>query len=191
MALFGVPAVVAINTFPTDTEGEIEAIKEVALAAGARDAVVARHFTDGGAGAEDLAAAVWSAAEAGAPDFQLLYPDDMALALKIETIATRVYGAEGVDIAPAAAKQLAQYEAMGFGHLPVCMAKTQYSLSHDPKLLGRPTGFRVPIREVRLAAGAGFITPLAGDMRTMPGLNSKPGGERIDIDADGNVVGLF
>jgi formate--tetrahydrofolate ligase len=121
----------------------------------------------------------------------LLYPDDMALALKIETIATRVYGAEGVDIAPAAAKQLAQYEAMGFGHLPVCMAKTQYSLSHDPKLLGRPTAFRVPIREVRLAAGAGFITPLAGDMRTMPGLNSKPGGERIDIDADGNVVGLF
>ncbi len=191
VTLFGVPAVVAINTFPSDTEGEIEAIKEVALAAGARDAVVARHFTDGGAGAEDLAAAVWAAAEEGAPDFRLLYPDDMALSLKIETIATRVYGAEGVDIAPAAAKQLAQYEAMGFGHLPVCMAKTQYSLSHDPKLLGRPTAFRVPIREVRLAAGAGFITPLAGDMRTMPGLNSKPGGERIDIDADGNVVGLF
>ena len=144
VTLFGVPAVVAINTFPTDTEGEIEAIKEVALAAGARDAVVARHFTDGGAGAEDLAAAVWAAAEAGAPDFRLLYPDDMALALKIETIATRVYGAEGVDIAPAAAKQLAQYEAMGFGHLPVCMAKTQYSLSHDPKLLGRPTGLPRP-----------------------------------------------
>jgi formate--tetrahydrofolate ligase len=191
VALFGVPAVVAINTFPTDTPGEIAAIREVALAAGARDAVVASHFVDGGAGAEDLAAAVWKAAEEGAPDFRLLYPDDMALALKIEAVATRVYGAEGVDIAPAAAKQLAQYEAMGFGHLPVCMAKTQYSLSHDPKLLGRPTGFRVPIREVRLAAGAGFVTPLAGDMRTMPGLNSKPGGERIDIDADGNVVGLF
>ena len=153
--------------------------------------MVARHFTDGGAGAEDLAAAVWAAAEEGAPDFRLLYPDDMPLARKIETIATRVYGADGVDIAPAAAKQLAQYEAMGFGHLPVCMAKTQYSLSHDPKLLGRPTGFRVPIREVRLSAGAGFVTPLAGDMRTMPGLNSQPGGERIDIDADGNVVGLF
>ena len=152
---------------------------------------MASHFVDGGAGAEDLAAAVWKAAEEGAPAFKLLYPDDMALALKIEAMATRVYGAEGVDIAPAAAKQLAQYEAMGFGNLPVCMAKTQYSLSHDPKLLGRPTGFRVPIREVRLAAGAGFVTPLAGDMRTMPGLNSKPGGERIDIDADGNVVGLF
>ncbi len=92
---------------------------------------------------------------------------------------------------PRRRKQLAQYEAMGFGNLPICMAKTQYSLSHDPKLLGRPTGFRVPIREVRLAAGAGFVTPLAGDMRTMPGLNSRPGGERIDIDADGNVVGLF
>ena len=189
--VFGVPAVVAINVFPTDTEAEIAAIREVALEAGARDAVVARHFTDGGAGAEDLAAAVWAAAEEGAPDFALLYPDDMPLAAKIETIAARIYGADGVDFAPAAAKSLAAYEAMGFGHLPICMAKTQYSLSHDAKLLGRPTGFRVPIREVRLAAGAGFVTPIAGDMRTMPGLNSKPGGERIDIDADGNIVGLF
>ncbi len=191
VAAFGVPAVVAINTFPTDTEAEIAAVREVALAAGARDAVVARHFIDGGAGAEDLARAVWAAAEAGAPDFALLYPDDASLRDKIEAIAVRIYGADGVDFAPAAAKQLAAYEAMGFGPLPVCMAKTQYSLSHDPKLLGRPTGFRVPIREVRLSAGAGFVTPLAGDMRTMPGLPSRPGGERIDIDADGNVVGLF
>ena len=189
--VFGVPAVVAINVFPTDTDEEIAAVREVALAAGARDAVVARHFTDGGAGAEDLAAAVWAAAEEGAPDFQLLYPDDMPLAAKIETIAARIYGADGVDFAPAASKSLASYEAMGFGNLPICMAKTQYSLSHDAKLLGRPSGFRVPIREVRLAAGAGFVTPIAGDMRTMPGLNSKPGGERIDIDADGNIVGLF
>ena len=188
---FGVPSVVAINVFPTDTEAEIEAIREVALAAGARDAVVARHFTDGGAGAADLAAAVWAAAEEGAPDFQLLYPDDIPLKDKIEAIATRIYGADGVDYLPAATKQIAQYESMGFGNLPICMAKTQYSLSHDAKLLGRPTGFRVPIREVRLAAGAGFVTPMAGDMRTMPGLNSKPGGERIDIDADGNIVGLF
>ncbi len=188
---FGVPAVVAINTFPTDTPDEIAAVREVALAAGARDAVVARHFTEGGAGAEDLAAAVWAAAEAGAPDFRLLYPDDASLADKIEAVVTRIYGGDGVDLAPMASKQLAQYEAMGFGSLPICMAKTQYSLSHDPKLLGRPTGFRVPIREVRLAAGAGFVTPIAGDMRTMPGLNSRPGGERIDIDADGNVVGLF
>jgi formate--tetrahydrofolate ligase len=154
-------------------------------------AVVARDFTAGGAGATDLAAAVWAAAEAGAPEFRFLYPDDAPLRTKIETIATRIYGADGVDFQPAATKSLAQYEAMGFGQLPICMAKTQYSLSHDPKLLGRPTGFRLPIREVRLAAGAGFVTPIAGDMRTMPGLNSKPGGERIDIDADGNTVGLF
>jgi formate--tetrahydrofolate ligase len=188
---FNVPVVVAINTFPTDTPAEIEAVREVALAAGARDAVVARHFPDGGAGATDLAAAVWAAAEEGAPDFELLYPDDMSLKDKIETVATRVYGADGVDYLPAASKSIAQYEAMGFGHLPVCMAKTQYSLSHDAKLLGRPKGFRMPVREVRLSAGAGFVVPLAGDMRTMPGLNSRPGGERIDIDADGNVVGLF
>ncbi len=189
--LFGVPVVVAINAFPTDTAEEIAAIREVALAAGARDAVVARHFTDGGAGAEELAQAVWDAATEGAPGFAFLYPDEMSLANKIETIATRVYGADGVDFLPAAAKSLQQFEDLGYGHLPICVAKTQYSLSHDPKLLGRPTGFRVPIREVRLAAGAGFVTPIAGDMRTMPGLNSRPGGERIDIDADGNVVGLF
>jgi formate--tetrahydrofolate ligase len=153
--------------------------------------VVARHFTDGGAGAEDLARAVWAAAEEGAPDFHLLYPDDMPLRDKIETIALRIYGADGVDYLPAAAKSLKLYEDMGFGHLPVCIAKTQYSLSHDAKLLGRPTGFRLPIREVRLSAGAGFVTPIAGDMRTMPGLNSRPGGERIDLDDDGNIVGLF
>jgi formate--tetrahydrofolate ligase len=188
---FGVPVVVAINVFPTDTQEEIDAIREVALAAGARDAVVARHFTDGGAGAEDLARAVWAAAEEGSPDFRLLYPDEMPLREKIETIATRIYGADGVDFSPAATKSLKLYEDLGYGHLPVCMAKTQYSLSHDAKLLGRPSGYRLPIREVRLSAGAGFITPLCGDMRTMPGLNSRPGGERIDIDADGNVIGLF
>ena len=153
--------------------------------------MVARHFTDGGAGAADLATAVWAAAEEGAPGFQLLYPDAMPLRDKIEAIATRIYGADGIDVQPGAAKQLAQYEAMGYGSLPICMAKTQYSLSHDAKLLGRPTGFRVPIREVRLSAGAGFVTPILGDMRTMPGLPSRPGGEKIDLDADGNIVGLF
>jgi formate--tetrahydrofolate ligase len=189
--IFGVPAVVAINAFPTDTDAEVEAVREVALAAGARSAVVARHFTEGGAGAEDLARAVWSAAEEGAPHFRFLYPDEAPLSSKIEAIATLIYGADGVDLAPAAAKALALYEDLGYGTLPVCMAKTQYSLSHDASLKGRPTGFRVPIREVRLSAGAGFITPLVGEMRTMPGLPSKPGGENIDIDADGNVVGLF
>jgi formate--tetrahydrofolate ligase len=188
---FGVPAVVAINLFPSDTREETAAVREAALAAGAEDAVESSHFVDGGDGAKDLARAVWAAAEKGAPDFNLLYPDDAPLRTKIETIATRMYGAGGVDFLPAADKALSRFEAMGFGGLPVCMAKTQYSLSHDPSLLGRPTGFRVPVRDVSLSAGAGFVTPLLGDMRTMPGLNSRPAGERIDIDADGNVVGLF
>jgi formate--tetrahydrofolate ligase len=189
--IFNVPVVVAINHFPTDTEAEVAAIREVALAAGARDVVVSRHFADGGAGAEDLARAVWAAAEEGAPEFRLLYPDDLPLREKIETVAVRIYGARGVDELPAATKALKLYEELGFGNLPVCMAKTHLSLSHDPSLKGRPTGFRVPIREVRLSAGAGFVTPLLGEMRTMPGLPSHPAGENIDIDADGNIVGLF
>jgi formate--tetrahydrofolate ligase len=189
--LFGVPVVVAINAFPTDTAAEVQAIREVSFEAGAHAAVVATHFVDGGAGAADLAKAVWDAAEEGAPNFRLLYPDDAPLGEKIHTIATQVYGAAGIDVSPLAAKAIKRYEAMGFGNLPVCMAKTQYSLSHDPNLKGRPSGFTVPIRDVRLSAGAGFITPLVGEMRTMPGLPSRPGGEKIDIDADGNIVGLF
>ena len=189
--LFNVPVVVAINSFPTDTPAEVAAVRAVSLAAGAREAVVADHWAKGGEGAENLASAVWAAAEEGAPDFRFLYPDDASLTAKIEAIATQVYGAEGVDLSAQAAKQLAQYEALGFGTLPICMAKSQYSLSHDAALKGRPTGFRLPIREVRLSAGAGFVTPLAGEMRTMPGLPSRPGGENIDIDADGNIVGLF
>ena len=188
---FGVPAVVAINAFPTDTPAEHAAIRDVALAAGAHDAVLATHFADGGAGAEALAEAVWKAAEEGAPNFALLYPDDAPLADKIETISTRIYGADGIDVLPPARKAIRQIEALGFGNLPVCMAKTQYSLSHDPLLLGRPTGFRVPIRDVRLSAGAGFVTAYLGEMRTMPGLPSKPGGENIDIDENGETVGLF
>jgi formate--tetrahydrofolate ligase len=188
--IFGVPAVVAINSFPTDTPAEVEAIKEVSLAAGASAAVVATHFTDGGRGAAALAEAVWAAASSGS-QFQLLYPDDAPLGEKILTIATRVYGADGIELLPAAEKALKLYEDLGFGHLPVCMAKTQYSLSDDANLKGRPSGFTVTIRDIRLSAGAGFITPLLGEMRTMPGLPSRPGGERIDIDADGNIVGLF
>ncbi|MFL5646367.1 MAG: formate--tetrahydrofolate ligase, partial [Chloroflexota bacterium] len=188
---FGIPAVVAINSFPTDTPAEVGAIREVALAAGATDAVLATHFTDGGRGATALAEAVWAAANDGSARFELLYPDEMPLADKIATIATSIYGADGVEFLPSARKSLAQFEALGYGHLPVCMAKTQYSISHDAALKGRPTGFTVPIREVRLSAGAGFITPLCGEMRTMPGLPSRPGGEKIDIDSDGNIVGLF
>jgi formate--tetrahydrofolate ligase len=189
--LFGIPAVVAINSFPTDTPAEVEAVRQVALEAGARDAVVATHFVDGGAGAADLARAVWDAAASGEADFRLLYPDDAPLGEKILTIATKVYGADGIELAPPARKALKLYEDLGFGRLPVCMAKTQYSLSHDANLKGRPGGFTVPIRDIRLSAGAGFVTPLVGEMRTMPGLPSRPGGENIDIDVDGNVVGLF
>jgi formate--tetrahydrofolate ligase len=188
---YNVPVVVALNWFPTDTPAEIEAIRDIALAAGARDAVVSRHFAEGGPGAADLAAAVWDAAQVGAPDFTFLYPDEASLREKIEALAVRVYGAAGVDEMPTATRALNQYERLGFGRLPVCMAKTQYSISHDPTLLGRPSGFRIPVRDVRLSAGAGFVTPLLGEMRTMPGLPSKPGGENIDIDADGNIVGLF
>jgi formate--tetrahydrofolate ligase len=188
---YNVPVVVAMNAFPTDTDAEYAAIREVSLAAGARDAVVTRNFADGGAGAEDLAHAVWRAAEEGAPDFRLLYPDEMPLREKVETVAREIYGASGVDFTPHAAKRLADYEALGYGALPVCMAKTHLSLSHDASMKGRPTGFRFPIRDVRLSAGAGFIYPLAGDMRTMPGLPSKPAGNEIDLDEHGEVVGLF
>ena len=190
---FGIPVVVAVNAFPTDTAAEHEAIRTVALAAGARAAVVTTHFTDGGAGAATLAEAVWAAATSGEAKFAPIYADDMPLAKKIETIATRIYGADGVDIAPAAAKRLARLEELGYGRLPICMAKTQYSLSHDASKLGRPTGFRVPVKAVTLAAGAGFITAVCGDMRLMPGLNKSPGGERIDLDLEhgGEIVGLF
>jgi formate--tetrahydrofolate ligase len=190
---FGIPVVVAVNAFPTDTAAEHEAIRAAALAAGARAAVVTTHFTDGGAGAATLAEAVWAAATSGEAKFAPIYADDMPLAKKIETIATRIYGADGVDIAPAAAKRLARLEELGYGHLPICMAKTQYSLSHDASKLGRPTGFRVPVKAVTLAAGAGFITAVCGDMRLMPGLNKSPGGERIDLDLEhgGEIVGLF
>jgi formyltetrahydrofolate synthetase len=153
--------------------------------------VAAHHFERGGEGARELAAAVWEVASEGAPSFRLLYPDDLPLVEKIETIAVRIYGAAGVDFAPAAARALERAEALGLGRLQVCMAKTQYSLSHDPTLLGRPSGFRVPVRDVRLAVGAGFVTPLLGEMRTMPGLPSRPGGEQIDIDERGQIVGLF
>jgi formyltetrahydrofolate synthetase len=188
---YGVPVVVAINAFPTDTGAEHVAIRETALSAGATDAVVCTNWAEGGRGAENLAAAVWNAASTDGGAFSLLSPDDLSLKEKIETVATRIYGAAGVDFTPAATKALAEYTALGYGHLPVCMAKTHLSLTHDPTLKGRPTGYRFPVRDVRLSAGAGFIYPLAGDMRTMPGLPSHPAGEKIDIDENGEVVGLF
>lgn len=191
VAQYGVPAVVAVNAFPTDHASELEAVREVALEAGARDVVPARHFEEGGAGAEDLATAVWAVAQEGAPDFSFLSRPGATLREQIEDIATRVYGADGVDLAPAAAASLEAIERLGFGDVPVCMAKTQASLSHDPALKGRPRGFRVPIRDARLFAGAGFVTAYCGDMMTMPGLPARPAGESVDIDVDGRISGLF
>jgi formate--tetrahydrofolate ligase len=188
--LFGIPAVVAINSFPTDTPAEVEAIRQVALDAGAYAAVVATHFSDGGRGATALAEAVWAAASEPS-EFRLLYSDEAPLGEKMLAIATQVYGADGMELLPPAKKALKLYEDLGFGHLPICMAKTQYSLSDDANLKGRPSGFTVTIRDIRLSAGAGFITPMLGEMRMMPGLPSRPGGEKIDIDAEGNIVGLF
>ena len=189
MRIHGCTPVVAINVFPGDHPADIRAIEEIAAEFGARSAV-STHFVDGGAGSKELARVVAEAAEEPSA-FAVLYPDEMSLRDKIHTIATKVYGADGIDLAPAATKALAEFDRLGYSHLPVCMAKTHLSMSHDPALLGRPSGFRVPIREVKLAAGAGFIYPLAGDMRTMPGLPSKPAGRNVDIDEQGKPVGLF
>jgi formyltetrahydrofolate synthetase len=190
---FGLPALVAINAFPGDTEAEWDLVRSGALKAGAADAVVCRHWAEGGNGAADLAAAVTRAAEArpGPPGFRFLYREDAPLAEKIETVEGEVYGAAGVDYAPGVREALEKMEDQGFGGLPVCMAKTQYSLSHDPALKGAPSGWRLPVREVRLYAGAGFVCPLCGDVSTMPGLPSRPGFMDIDVDDEGNVKGLF
>jgi formate--tetrahydrofolate ligase len=188
---YRIPTVVAINSFPSDHESELEVVKEVARAAGAEDVVVSNHFSQGGAGAEDLARAVWRAAQKGAPEFRFLSREDASLREQIEDIATRVYGADGVDFAPEAEAALVAIERLGYGGLPVCMAKTQSSLSHDPALKGRPTGWRLPIRDARLFGGAGFVTAYCGDMMTMPGLPTHPAGEDVDIDESGRVVGLF
>ncbi len=188
--LFGVPVVVAINLFPTDTEAEIGLVRQRSLAAGAEGAYVSEVWAKGGAGAEELARAVLKAAERPA-QFRFLYELDRPIKDKIETIATRIYGADGVDYLPAAEQQIKKYTDLGYANLPVCMAKTHLSLSHDPALKGRPRGFRVPIRDVRASMGAGFLYPLLGEMRTMPGLPSEPNTWKIDLDDDGNVVGLF
>jgi formate--tetrahydrofolate ligase len=184
----GVSPVVAINAMPEDFASEHEAIAEIGSSMGVRSAVCT-HFADGGRGAATLAEAVAEAAEEPA-NFGFLYPSDATLREKIETVASRIYGADGVDYAPLAARQLDGYERNGFGGLPVCIAKTHLSLSHDPTLKGAPTGWRLPVREVRASVGAGFIYPICGDMRTMPGLGTSAAAERIDIDENGEIVGL-
>jgi methylenetetrahydrofolate dehydrogenase (NADP+)/methenyltetrahydrofolate cyclohydrolase/formyltetrahydrofolate synthetase len=188
--LFGIPVVVAINRFQYDTDAEVAMVKRIAEQAGAYAAVPSNHWTEGGAGSVELAEAVVDACEQPS-NFDFLYPLNLSIKEKIETIATKVYGADGVDYAPLANQQIAAYEKAGFGDLPMCMAKTHLSISHDPEKKGVPTGFVLPIREVRASVGAGFIYPLCGEMRTMPGLPSRPVFLQVDLDDDGKVVGLF
>ncbi len=187
--LHGVTPVIAVNAFPDDFPSEHEAIREIAASLGVRCAVTT-HFADGGAGATELAEAVAEAAEEPG-DFRFLYPSGAPLRDKIGTIATRVYGADGADYTPAAARTLDRLEALGFGDLSVCIAKTHLSISSDPTLRGAPTGWRLPVREVRLSAGAGFVYAICGDMRTMPGLGSHPAAFDIDLDENGEIVGLY
>jgi formate--tetrahydrofolate ligase len=186
--LHGVSPVVAINAFPTDHASEHAAIREIAEGMGARVAVC-NHFAEGGAGAVELADAVAEATEEPT-EFRFLYPEEASLREKIETIATKVYGADGVAYDMKASQQLDSYENNGFGRLPVCMAKTHLSISSDPTLVGAPKGWTLPVREVRASVGAGFIYPLCGEMRTMPGLSATPAATRIDLDDNGEVVGL-
>jgi Formyltetrahydrofolate synthetase len=186
--LHGVSPVVAINAFPGDHPSEHAAIAEIAGSMGARSAVCT-HFADGGRGATELARAVAEAADEPS-DFRFLYPDSASLREKIETVARKVYGADGVDYDLKASRQIDSYERSGFGNLPVCIAKTHLSISSDSSLKGAPTGWRLPVREVRASVGAGFIYPICGDMRTMPGLGANPAAHRIDIDAEGNIVNL-
>ena len=185
----GVSPVVAINAFPTDHDSEHEAIREIAEEMGARVAVC-NHFTEGGAGAVELAEAVAEAAEEPT-EFEFLYPDEASLRDKIEAVATKVYGAKGVEYDIQAGAQIDSYEKNGFGNLPVCIAKTHLSISSNPVLMGAPKDWTLPVREVRASVGAGFIYPICGDMRTMPGLSSHPAAESIDIDENGETVGLF
>lgn len=187
---YGVPVVVAVNRFPTDTPAELETVRQAALEFGAFDAVVAEHWEKGGEGAVALAQAVMRAAEQPS-DFRFLYNLETSIKEKIETICREVYGADGVDYEPLAEERIAEYTRLGYAHLPICMAKTHLSISHDPALKGAPRGFRVPIRDIRLSAGAGFLYPLVGKMRTMPGLPTRPAFLNVDIDLEtGKVVGL-
>ena len=187
---FGLPAVVGINRFGADTEAELEAVIEAARGEGVA-AVVCTHYADGSAGAEDLARHVVHLAESGAAQFAPLYPDDMPLFEKIETIAKDLYGASEVAADKAIRDQLDRYEASGYGRFPVCMAKTQYSFSTDPARKGAPSHHVVPVREVRLSAGAGFIVVICGEIMTMPGLPRVPAADTIRLDANGQIDGLF
>jgi formate--tetrahydrofolate ligase len=188
--LFGMPAVVAVNRRPGDTDEDCEHVRRLALEAGAHGAEINEGFEKGGKGVTKLAEAVVAACDAPS-DFRLLYPDEASIEEKIEAIATKVYGAGTVTYSPVARGKIEQFTKDGHGHLPVCMAKTQLSLSADPTLLGAPKGFEIHIRDIRAYTGAGWLVPLCGDIMQMPGLGATPAAHNIDVDADGNTVGLF
>ncbi|MBL7171157.1 MAG: formate--tetrahydrofolate ligase [Candidatus Omnitrophica bacterium] len=190
MRLFGVPVVVAINKFTTDTKKEIALLRERAKGAGAEDAVLSDVWAKGGIGGKALAQAVVRAADKPS-NFKFLYPPELSIKEKIERIAIEIYGAGKVEYSPEAEAKIKLFTEKGYDHLPICMAKTHLSLSHDPKLKGRPSGFTLPIRDIRASVGAGFLYPLCGAMKTMPGLPKVPAGTKIDIDKNGNTVGLF
>jgi len=188
---FGVPVVVAVNSFKYDTEAEIKLVQKIALEAGAEGAYKCTHWMHGGKGALELAEAVIAAAEKP-KKFEFLYPLDMPIKQKIEAIATKIYGADGVDYLPEAEAKIELYTRLGFDKLPINMAKTHLSLTHDPNIKGRPTGWRLPIRDIRASVGAGFLYPLCGAMRTMPGLPTRPVFFDVDLDLEtGKVKGLF
>jgi methylenetetrahydrofolate dehydrogenase (NADP+)/methenyltetrahydrofolate cyclohydrolase/formyltetrahydrofolate synthetase len=189
---FGIPVVVAVNSFKDDTPAEVELVRQGAIAAGAEDAVVSRHWMEGGKGAAKLAEAVVAACEKSS-NFKFLYPlEGTSIKDKIEIICKKIYGAAGVEYSEEAEKKIKLYTKLGFDELPMCMAKTHLSLSHDPSVKGRPTGFIVPIRDIRASVGAGFLYPLLGEMSTMPGLPTRPVYYDVDVDLEtGQVVGLF
>ena len=186
---FDLPAIVALNDFPTDTAEEIQAVEKICAAKNVRFAR-SKVFADGGAGGVELAKAVEDSFN-DAKNFKLTYADDASIADKILAVAQKIYGADGVDYTNKAKKQLAEIEQRGFGKLPICIAKTQYSLSDDATKLGRPKNFNVTVREVKISAGAGFVVVLSGDIMTMPGLPKRPAAEKIDITPDGIISGLF
>lgn len=187
---FGIPVVVAVNRFKDDTPAELELIRKKAKEAGAEDALTTNHWAEGGLGAVDLANAVVAACEKPS-NFEFLYPLNATIKEKIEAIVKKVYRGAGVEYSPEAEKQIERHEKQGFGGLPICIAKTQYSFSHDANLKGAPEGFVMPVREIRASVGAGFLFPLMGTMTTMPGLSTRPGYFDIDIDTEtGRIIGL-
>ena len=187
---FGLPAVVAINRFPTDTEAELNLVAEKCKEHGANVAL-SEVWEKGSEGGVELAREVIRLIDEGNSSFRFVYPDEMPIKEKIQTIVRKIYGGDGVDFAPAALKEIARLEETGFQNLPICMAKTQYSLSDDPKKLGRPSGYNVNVRNVKISAGAGFIVVLTGEIMTMPGLPKVPAAEMIDVDSQGKIQGLF